>query len=323
MKDLKDQFRNELEKEFSVDWEQMDVLKKFLIYKASDLKIDCDVSKDAIESYKRYNYLQNKGVSEKLQKGSNCKYEIPIDNHIFRGDTMTSGWWFVQQVLAFYTKDEYPGIKVNREKANLLELKDKVTIENLENNLKIDGEKKSELLEAFQSFLECVHSVGNMIMVPSYFNAERAGNYAEWDCWDITLHAICSWFKNNDVKKVEWKKIDVNKDKWLIKLFSKGSSEVKINSVRECKYWLSQYFNNHCDFIQKNFLQDYCANGYVKSFINEEIITETNAEIFFNKCKQLYKPNYRSDNGTQDMINYLNNFADRTKLREQRINGEI
>ena len=136
---------------------------------------------------------------------------------------MTSGWWFVQQVLAFYTKDEYPGIKVNREKANLLELKDKVTIENLENNLKIDGEKKSELLEAFQSFLECVHSVGNMIMVPSYFNAERAGNYAEWDCWDITLHAICSWFKNNDVKKVEWKKIDVNKDKWLIKLFSKGS----------------------------------------------------------------------------------------------------
>lgn len=323
MEDLKEQFKKSLESEFNDCWDEMDALTKFLTYKASSLKIDCDVSEKAVESYKKYAYLKGRDIIVKLQNGSNCKYEILMDNHTFRADTMTSGWWFVQQILAYYTNNEYPGVKVNGERSNLLKLREKVTIDNLKENLKVDSvEEAVVFIEALQAFLENIHSIGNMIMVPGYFNSERAGYYAVWDCWDITLHAICSWFRDNTDKKIEFDKVDTVRDKWLIKLFSKGSFDTKVCSVIECKNWLVRYFKDQFDFIEKNYLQDYCQEGYVKALMNGKIITEVDADVFFSTCQKKYKPNYGSDNRLEDMMNYMNNFVRLTMLREKRINGD-
>ncbi len=332
--DLKEQFKDEINHELQEEdfaWGEADALQKFLAYKAAPLEIDCDVSEKAFESYKKYPYLNGRAAEIKIkdqEKENGFKKELTLAGHTYRGDTMTSGWWFVQQILAYYTKDGYQkkclhGIRINVKK--IPNFRKYVKWDELCEYLKV--EDVEGFMASFEKFLSCIHSAGNMIMVPMHFNAERCGRYAVWDCWDITLHAVCSWYRcNTDLKKVELDKVDAEKDRWLIKLFSKGACEAKICSVLECKHWLATYFANAGDFIRQNLLQDYWEpgqdddweNGHVKALIDNKAIEEEDADKFFRGCTIKYKPK-RGD--AQQMKAYFDHFVERTQKRENRING--
>ena len=338
-RDLKDQFIKQLEGK--QEWGGLDPLQKFLLYKyqvSKGLKIDCDVSQEAMEVYKNYPYVKELGedkITVENQKGLEFKYEMVIKKGgtqpVFRGDTMTSGWWFVQQILAYYTTEEYKNsivpngkVKINKKIENLKRLSESglVKIEEIKKYLDIKDEKKREELAAsFNNFLKYNHSIGNMILVPLYFNTERAGNFAKWDCWDITLYAIQCWYRENENDTVNLDIVDINKDRWLMKLFSKGGCGEKVVSIITCKKWMTFYFENWNDFIEKNVLQDYCTgNGKdqdyaVKAIIDGKVINEKNPETFFANCSK-YKP---KDKDIDEMIQYMDNFVGITKARGNRL----
>ena len=360
-RDLKDQFIEQFIKQLEgkQEWGGLDPLQKFLLYKYKvnkGLKIDCDVSKEAMEVYKNYPYVKELGEDkitvkkqkepkqkESKQKELKFKYELMIEKdgtqQVFRGDTMTSGWWFVQQILAYYTTEEYKNsivpnveVKINMKRENLKRLSESglVKIEEIKKYLDIKDEKKREELAAsFNNFLKYNHSIGNMILVPLYFNTERAGKFAEWDCWDITLYAIQCWYRENENDTVNLDIVDINKDRWLMKLFSKARCEEKVVSIITCKKWLTFYFENWNDFIEKNVLQDYCTgNGKdrdyaVKAIIDGKVINEKNPKTFFANCSK-YKPKgYRrgkpEDKVVDEMIQYMDNFVGITKARGNRL----
>lgn len=344
-RDLKDQFIKQLEGK--QEWGGLDPLQKFLLYKykvsgRNGLKIDCDVSQEAMEVYKNYLYVKELGedkITVKKQMVSKFKYEMVIEKggteQVFRGDTMTSGWWFVQQILAYYTTEEYKKnvkVKINTDTENLKRLSESglVKIEETKKYMDVkDENKREELAASFNNFLKYNHSIGNMILVPCYFNRERGGDHAKWDCWDITLYAIQCWYRENENDMVNLDIVDINKDRWLMKLFSKGGCEEKVVSIITCKKWLTFYFENWNDFIEKNVLQDYCTgNGKdqdyaVKAIIDGKVINEKDPEKFFENCSQ-YKPKDRSqckpkDKDIDEMIQYMDNFVGITKARGNRL----
>ena len=362
-RDLKDQFIEQLEGK--QNWEECDPLQKFLLYKykAKDQNIDCDVSKEAMEVYKNYPYVKELGEDKITVENQNgLKYEMEIEKggtqQVFRGDTMTSGWWFVQQILAYYTTEEYKKnvkVKINTDTENLKRLSESglVKIEEIKKYLDIKDEKKREELAAsFNNFLKYNHSIGNMILVPCYFNKERTGYNAKWDCWDITLYAIQCWYRENENDTVNLDIVDINKDWWLMKLFSKGGCKEKVVSIITCKKWLTFYFENWNDFIEKNVLQDYCTgNGKdqdyaVKAIIDGKVINEDPKEFFANCCRYKSKDRFRckpkdccrckpkdrfrckpkdrsrckpKDKDIDEMIQYMDNFVEITRARGNRL----
>jgi len=288
--DLKDEFIEFFLKKESKT--ELNELEKMMIYKAyaSNLVIDCDVSELAMNIYKNaWDYLRDSKIQQQVGQNSKYyKYEIILNNKIYRGDTMTSAWISLKKYIQvshsnILNKDGSVPEKKRKGRSNIEQWKNFIISEFNEGNLVL----KDNVL----NFLSISNSCGNIIPVPKYFNVGRSGENAEWDYWDLTMICIYSWYLHNDLRILFLNETD---DKYLNKLFVK--SKLLYESTRECKEWLN-IFKTWGNFIEQNFLQDFVYKtdyGFGRPIMfwqNHTFITpiptnEKEFEDFFNSVNE-------------------------------------
>ncbi|MDP4146650.1 MAG: hypothetical protein Q8936_19600 [Bacillota bacterium] len=290
--DLKEQFKEKLEQEFNCKWDECSNLKRFLMYRASRMKIDCDVSEQAVDQYlKKYPWIFNGQKS--VQAKEHYKYEIKAEGtEVYRGDTMTSAWNFVRDAIQL--ADNYQTEVIENEKIKGSLSKNIKELILIIDNLKWDS--INGLNKQLNDFVTNCHTAGNFLPVPLYFNSERSGYYANRDCWDITMIAIFGWYADNpELASINLDVVDIKKDKWLIGLFSGTGNGTKVMSVINCKKWLMK-FERWSYFVKKNKLEVFVLkkkDKYLpKRIIDNKIyqFSQTTAQDFFNKDWKELKP---------------------------------
>lgn len=185
--------------------------------------IDVDVSKVAVEYYKsHYEFLKNSLVRQQPAQGR--KYELLCNSEVYRGDNMTS---FGNIIRAYFIwRDGLNNISVQRAAQNLIQ---EIYVE------------KGEEDERLMRLAGLTHSVGNLTPVPSRFNMERSGTFADMDYWDTTLHHIYHYLTEKD-------------ESWLEKLLDSRAEENDHleESVQNTKHWLEYFDNDWEKFVTEN-----------------------------------------------------------------------
>lgn len=225
-------------------------LLKFCIYRLSanltDIELrsfDCDVSRGVIEAFPQtYSWLKDSVIEHQTDKNRNdipTKYQLRINDTIFRGDTMTSIWT---------TLKDYVKLKTGTYKLNSDDSWELFVLQNY---------KKIDLSYHAGQFIQLGHSIGNFIPVPPGFNVGRS-NFGRWDYWDLTLFQIHQWYVDNQ------KESHYINNHALEVLFSNDKN--KQFSIINCQKWLES-FGTWQRFIQKNYMESFVdKNGKPKKF---------------------------------------------------------
>ncbi|WP_204661654.1 hypothetical protein [Fusibacter tunisiensis] len=322
--DLKDQFGIEIENNYNGKhtWEGSSNSKKFLMYKdkAKSLKVDCDVSPKAIVHYTcgAYSWLDKRDV---VVQNENSKILDKKTNEAYRGDTMTSAWNFFRYAIQLadnYQKVIIDDLKIEGSLSNHF---DKLI--SIIDNLKWDKDDAlTGLKDQLDIFARNCHTFGNMIPVPLYFNNERSGHFANRDCWDITMVALYGWYQDNEtLSDVNFDLVALDKDRWLLGLFSGSGNEAKVFSVINCKKWLCK-MGSWSNFIAMNKLEsftgEYDTKKVPKTIINNMPLSfdilDRSPDEFFKKTWEKFKPgngkhvtNWEARD-KKNLVNYLRNL---------------
>lgn len=201
-------------------------------YYLTDEKIDIDVSLWAMEYYvKIYDYLM--GSVPVKQKGFTHKYEVSSSGVIYRGDTMTSYVNFIRKYF--------------KEKDCLRNIGKEGCAKRINEGEYVDG--------YMQEFAYLQHTLGNLIPVPLCFNAERSGEFADCDYWDIVMYNIHRWYETGD-------------DRFIFELLNRyNKNKHMAESLFRFKKWLSIYNCNWQEFVNRNYLSAFVdAGGYPIEF---------------------------------------------------------
>ena len=249
--DMKDEFSNLLK--FKENDSNLDKWRKFKSYKVDENSvygIDCDVCELAVFIYnKTFDFLKKcKRPTKQYSKISikdllNCcitkKVEgslveiIPFTN-VFETDICYTREYKYQLIVNTPHGKEYYRGDVMTSFANTYNH----YIKNFSDNKHIEDE--------IEKLAKNHHTIGNMIPVPTGFNSGRAGRYAKYDYWDLTMMKIKEWY---DYKETN--------DEPLIELLHND-----LNAIKYCKNWLT-HFGAWKDFVEKNYLKAFTDEGAV------------------------------------------------------------
>lgn len=237
--DLKDEELNEIVKDaekklgMKLSSRNLTSMEKMCAYKTCGNWLDCDVLLRTVVIYgMAFPHVLLEG--RRIEHNRAAKYEIKFEHNrkqlAYHGDTMNSYSTIIKAALEFYAK------KINEDACEKF-LKD-------ENLLKI--------ILRMNGYIEVVHTIGNFIPVPHYYNYRNSGQFNSrrylntGDFWDITLLQLYNWCRSNEK----------DKNKYLSNLL--GSKESDINA---CILWLEQFEEKGSDlwnlFVEKNYLQDF------------------------------------------------------------------
>lgn len=242
--DFKDEFSIEFKEVISKrkGFLELEDIEKWLVYKSSNIEVDCDVSELAVNIYRNaWHYIGNQGYKVRKQSNRTEKYELAIENGnrtvaFIRGDTMNSFFTPLKSYL-YLNKVSSECVKPER----LLEEYNQISA-------KIDTDLKL--------FARLTHTVGNFLPVPVVFNLGRVEETSDY--WDLTLLGIYNYYsqsKRNIELSIILSEVKERKTEKII--FSYEVIE------RYCIDWLS-YFETWNEFVKANYLQDFVSG-------NEEI----------------------------------------------------
>lgn len=239
--DMKDEFSDLLK--FNTSDSNLEKWKKYKSYKVDENSvygIDCDVCCFAVSIYNEaFEFLkicksptkQYKKISTKdlvscciAKKEGGLVEIIPLKN-IFATDICYTREYKYQLILNTSNSKEYYRGDVMTSFTNTFNHYNK----NFKENKNIEDE--------IEKLAKLYHTIGNMIPVPTGFNIGRAGSYAKFDYWDLTMMKIKEWYD------------DKTNDKPLNELLHND-----LDSIMYCKKWL-KHFDIWKDFVEKNHLE--------------------------------------------------------------------
>lgn len=110
------------------------------------------------------------------------------------------------------------------------------------------------LEKEIEDYAKWVHTIGNFIPTPHYYNGKNSGNVnsarysSTKDFWDITLYWIYEWYQHQ-------KKGDKKDKDFLKALLGKNK-----NVIVPGEYWL-QRFDSWDSFVEQNYMQDFVTGS--------------------------------------------------------------
>lgn len=221
--------------------------RKYKAYKVdrySEFGIDCDVSCLAIQVYnKGWKFLNRVKPTKQYVKNPKSdgivireyKYQFILRNtrpfEYYRGDTMTSFTNTYNHFIKHYVENE-------------------------------------NISEEIESLAKNYHTIGNMIPIPSALNISRAGKYAKYDYWDLTMCKIKEWYDSD---------CDKNRNQVLYELLNGDS-----NTIDSINKWLEK-FSTWKEFVDENYLSSYVDQTSYNPILFWESHSYDNAELPTNE----------------------------------------
>lgn len=172
---------------------------------------------------------------------------------------------------------------------------------------------KVKYFALFEEFVELATSPCNMLPVPKYFNAGRAGRFATWDYWDLTLEKLYEWFnaKKDDDYKGQLQVLDL--------LFTYANNKNKINAVNNTQEWLAS-FDSWNDFIETYFLQSFVdeKNGKPKKMWSTHSFEMPLPTDVLSNLTDEKKTKHIESNFVEFFTNYNKALKERSELLRKR-----
>lgn len=215
-------------------------IKQFLNYKHNNKGYDFDAYKSIVEMYRTA--FAPFYECELYPEGKAKRYYLECKSATYRGDSMNSGGNILKRSLQL-SEGYWDNCVTFKIKGGFSE-NYKRFLENIDKfNIEVE-------LDLLNKYLGLVHSIGNFIPVPEYFNVGR--NLPTSDYWDLALYNINLWYEN---------KQDKNRDKFIRRIFSKKIDDSKLDNklkgkISPTKKWLN-IFGSWESFVEVNFLQSF------------------------------------------------------------------